>query len=122
MPARSSLVRLLSFLKPYRGRLVGAVAIALLASAAALAVPWVGRWALDGIVKTRDVAHVNRALILVGALWVLALALSFTRDVIAATMGFRVIADVREYLVAHAFYLPIAYFERSQHGDFLSRL
>jgi ABC-type multidrug transport system fused ATPase/permease subunit len=122
MLPRSSLVRLLTFLKPYRGRLLGGICVALLASGAALAVPWVGRWALDGIVSTRDPAHVNRALLVVGALWALSLALNFARDVISATMGYRVIADVRQSLVAHAFDLPVAYFDRSQLGDFLSRL
>jgi ABC-type multidrug transport system fused ATPase/permease subunit len=122
MLPRSSLVRLLSFLKPYRGRLLAGIVVALLASGAALSVPWVGRWALDGIVSTRDPAHVNRALLLVGALWAVSLGLNFARDVISSTMGYRVIADVRQSLVAHAFDLPVAYFDRSQLGDFLSRL
>jgi ATP-binding cassette, subfamily B, bacterial MsbA len=122
MSAHSPLVRLLAFLKPYRGWILGGAAVALLASAAALAVPWFGRSALDHIVTTRAADDVNDVLILLGALWLSAVGLTFVRDVVAAHMGHRVIADIRQYLVAHALRLPVAYFDRARLGDFMSRL
>jgi ABC-type multidrug transport system fused ATPase/permease subunit len=122
MPARSPLVRLLAFLKPYRGWIEGGIIVALLASAAALAVPWFGRRALDQILTTRAPGDVNEALIFLGALWLSAVGLNFARDVIAAHTGHRVIADIRQYLVAHTLRLPVAYFDRARLGDLMSRL
>jgi ABC-type multidrug transport system fused ATPase/permease subunit len=122
MQPRSSLVRLLAFLKPCRGWFVCGIAAALLASVTALAVPWFGRWALDHIVSTRAQSDVNRAFFVLGALWLSSVGLNFLRDVFAAQIGHRVIADVRQYVVDHVLHLPVAYFDRARLGDFMSRL
>src|SRR3712207_3865553 len=122
MLRRNSLVRLLTFLKPYRSWVVSGACIAVLASLVALAVPWFGRRVLDEVMVSRAPSDVTHGFFVLGILWIAAVGLTLVRDVLAASTGHRVIADIRQILGQHAVHLPVAYFDEARLGDFMSRL
>ena len=122
MSERSSVSRLLGFLAPYRDRLALAIGLTLLASLAALAIPWFGRFALDEIVETRAAQTIDRAFVVLGSLWLVAAVLAYTRDLIIQRVGHGVIADLRTRLVEHALTLRASYFDHARLGDLTARL
>src|SRR5688572_15152862 len=122
MSERSSVSRLLGFLAPYRHRLAVAIGLTLLASLAALAIPWFGRFALDEIVDTRAAQTIDRAFLVLGSLWLLAAGLAYTRELITQRVGHGVIADLRARLVEHALTLRASYFDHARLGDLTARL
>ena len=122
MSERSSVSRLLGFLAPYRDRLALAIGLTLLASLAALAIPWFGRFALDEIVETRAAQTIDRAFLVLGSLWLVAAVLAYTRDLITQRVGHGVIADLRARLVEHALTLRASYFDHARLGDLTARL
>jgi subfamily B ATP-binding cassette protein MsbA len=122
MSPRGSLPRLLGFLRPYRGLVSIAVAVTLLASVVALAIPWFGRSALDRVVATRATADVNHAFLVLGLLWLVAAALNLARDVLTNRLGHRIVTDLRQKVIVHALQLPVTYFDRARLGDLMSLL
>lgn len=122
MKPQGSLWRLLGFLRPYRRLASTAVAVTLLASCVALAVPWIGRSVLDRVVATRAAADVNHAFLVLGALWLIAAALILARNMLINHLGYRVITDLRQRVIVQALQLPVAYFDRARMGDLMSRL
>ncbi len=119
---RGSLSRLLGFLKPYQGRVSIAVAVTLLASVVALAIPWFGRPALDRVVATRAAADVHHAFLVLGVLLLVTAALNLARDVLTNRLGHRIVTDLRQKMIVHALQLPVAYFDRARLGNLMSLL
>src|SRR5687767_7039646 len=95
----AALARLLVFLKPYRLFATAAIALALLASAAALAIPVLGRNALDQALATRDLADLNRAFTVLAVLWAVSVTLNLLRDLAANQLGHSAVADLRRQLI-----------------------
>ncbi|MEZ0052215.1 ATP-binding cassette subfamily B protein [Mycobacterium sp. MAA66] len=125
-PARirgsSDLLRLLPYLRPYRGRWAGMVLTALVGLGTTVAIPLVTKAVIDGPVRHQD-QH---------GLWVLgtaALALGLVEAVLwfirrwlgaRATVG--VEADIRKDLYAQLQILPMSFHRRWQSGQLLSRV
>jgi ABC-type multidrug transport system fused ATPase/permease subunit len=122
MHPRSSVARLQSFLRPYRGEILIAMAVALLASVAALSVPWFGRWALDGIASSLAPEDVNDGFLVLGGLWLVAVMLAFLRDLLSSRLGHRITSDLRAEIVGHSLRLPLAYYDRHRVGELMSKL
>jgi ABC-type multidrug transport system fused ATPase/permease subunit len=118
----SSVARLLVFLRPHRPLVWLALCVGVAASVAALSVPWIGRWALDRIVTTRDPGEVDYAFLVVGILWVLSIGLNFVRDLLTTQISHLVARDLRHHIVVHALRLPVPYFEHTRLGDVISHL
>ena len=119
---RSSVSRLLVFLRPHRFVVWFALCVGVTASVTALSVPWIGRWALDRIITTRDPHEVDYAFVLLGLLWVFAIGLGFVRDLVTTQISHVVARDLRHHIVVHALRLPVPYFERTRLGDVISHL
>jgi len=118
----NSVARLLVFLRPHQLVVWLALCFGVAASIAALSVPWIGRWALDRIVTTRDPDEVDYAFLVLGFLWLLAIGLSFVRDLLTTQVSHLVARDLRHHIVVHALRLPVPYFEQTRLGDVISRL
>src|SRR5258708_34529682 len=101
-------VRLLGFLRPYRGGVVASAVLASLASAATVALPdLVGR-AVDGI-RTNDRAALTGFVLAIVGAGVLRLGLSVARRLIAGRVSLGVEYDVRNNLYSHLLSLELAF-------------
>lgn len=116
------LLRLLSYAKPYRVRLVVALISLLIAGGLGLAFPQVVGMLIDAAFVERDSNKLNQfALVLVG-LFASQAAFSFLRTYLLSYTGERIVADVRTQLYNHLTELPVSFFANRRVGELTSRL
>eukprot|EP01037_Dinobryon_pediforme_P008223 gene8223-8307_t len=121
-PSLRALLPLFPFALAYRGRMFGALAALIVASAATLTFPSAVRGVMDNGFSNSNAADINRYfLVLLGVAGVLALA-SATRYYLVITLGERVIADIRRSFFQHLAGLDAAFFDVSKVGELVSRL
>jgi ABC-type multidrug transport system fused ATPase/permease subunit len=121
VPYRRTFVRLLGFLRPYKGSLVVSTILAVLSQAAAIAIVLLVGEAIDGIEEqrgTRTLAWVVAAIMAVG---VLKAALMVGRRVISGRQALGIEKDMREGLYAHLLRLSFGFYDRHQTGQLMSR-
>lgn len=117
-----ALARLYPFAKPALPSLIGGALVGLGAAVASLMIPLVLQWAVDGPITTGD-----RTQILWGTLAVLALGVAEALMVFLRRRFVLTPAAGIEYSVRQAFYarlqrLPVAFHDRWQSGQLLSRM
>jgi len=116
------LLSLLPYVKRYRGHAAAALAALLLAALTTLVVPIAIRRMID-FGFSRESANLIDSyfavMIIVAA--VLALA-SAARFYLVTALGERIVADLREEVFGHLTSLSIAYFDRANSGELISRL
>lgn len=119
---RDVLRRVLRLAWPYRGKLVGFVAVIIAAALIALVPPLLFRQMIDRAIPEGD----RGALHLLAGLVVLAAfadaALAFVERWYSSTIGEGLIFDLRVALFDHVQRMPIAFFTRTQTGSLVSRL
>eukprot|EP01037_Dinobryon_pediforme_P002490 gene2490-2529_t len=121
-PSLRALLPLFPFALAYRGRMLGALAALIVASAATLTFPTAVRGVMDNGFSNSNAADINRYfLVLLAVAGVLALA-SATRYYLVITLGERVIADIRRSFFQHLAGLDAAFFDVSKVGELVSRL
>ena len=121
-----SLSGLLPFLRPYRGRIVLALILLVLAAAATLAFPIALRSLIDGgLIQTDKGAQVMALRTHFAELFAVAFALgmfSAGRFYMVSWLGERVTADLRNAVYSHVLHQSPEFFETTQTGEVLSRL
>ena len=117
-----ALARLFPFARPALPRLIGGALVGLGAAVASLLIPLVLQWAVDGPILTGDRGQIVGATLAVLGLGVLEALMVFLRRrfVLAPSTGI-------EYRIRQAFYdrlqrLPVAFHDRWQSGQLLSRM
>jgi ATP-binding cassette subfamily B protein len=116
----STFVRLLGWLRPYRG---GVVLSALLAAAAmvmTVAIPWLSGRAIDQIREGDRSGLTVLGLAVLGA-GVLRLALTVARRLLAGRVSLGVELDLRNSMYSHLQALELGFFDRQQTGQLMSR-
>ena len=113
--------RLLGFLRPYRRGVIWSGALAALAMVATVAIPELSSEAIDAIN-----AH-HRGALLTIALWVVAaglirLGLSAARRLVAGRVSLGVEYDLRNLMFRQLQSLELAFFDRQQTGQLMSRV
>ena len=114
--------RLLSYLKPYRGRMALAILALILSGAFGLAFPLVIVRLLDSVTKAADFGPLN---MLAGALVVIFLlqaAFGFVQSYLLSYIGERIVYDLRTSLYAHLQQLSLDFYAKRRVGDLVSRL
>src|SRR3954467_6082316 len=112
--------RLLGFLRPYRR---GVVVSGLLAAAAMVmtaAIPWLTGRAIDQM-REGDRSGLRTLALVVLAAGVLRIALTVARRLIAGRVSLGVELDLRQRMYAHLLSLELAFFDRQQTGQLMSR-
>src|SRR3954465_3502508 len=112
--------RLLGFLRPYRR---GVVVSALLAAAAMVmtaAIPWLTGRAIDQMREGDRSGRRTLAFAVLGA-GVLRIALTIARRLIAGRVSLGVELDLRQRMYGHLQSLELAFFDRQQTGQLMSR-
>ena len=112
--------RLLGFLRPYRMAAAASVVLAAAAMAATVAIPWLTGRAIDEA-RAGDRDALTRLVVAVAAAGLLRLALTIARRVIAGRVSIGVELDLREKLYGHLLRMELAFFDRQQTGQLMSR-
>jgi ABC-type multidrug transport system fused ATPase/permease subunit len=116
----STFVRLLGFLRPYRAGAVASLVLAALAMTFTVAVPWLTGRAIDDIQDgDRGGLKLLAGAIVLAAL--LRIALSVARRLVAGKVSLGVEYDLRNLLYRHLQSLELAFFDRQQTGQLMSR-
>ena len=116
------LLRLLSYTKPYRVRLIVALISLLIAGGLGLAFPQVVGMLIDAAFVERDSHKLNQFALLLVGLFASQAGFSFLRTYLLSYTGERIVADVRTQLYNHLTELPVSFFANRRVGELTSRL
>ncbi len=116
----SVFTRLLAFLKPYRRPVTWAFLLAAGAMVMTVLIPYLTGRAIDAI-RTHHRHALTTWVIAIAVAGVLRLALSVTRRVVAGRVSLGVEVDLRNRLYGHLQRLELAFFDRQQTGQLMSR-
>ncbi|MCS5521772.1 ABC transporter ATP-binding protein/permease [Curtobacterium flaccumfaciens pv. oortii] len=116
-----AIARIYPYVKPYQGRLIGGMAAAMGASLVALAIPYVLQWLVDGPLSSRDSAQIWPAGLGVLALGVLEAFFISSRRRLVMRPSTRIETSMRNSLYAKLQDLPVAFHDRWESGQLLSR-
>ena len=119
---RRRLATLARLTAPYKTRTTFSIFSLLLATATALAPPFLSKYAIDDGIRKQDL----------GALWVIVIAfllaglanwgMSYVQTYLTGWVGERILADLRIKLFGHLQRLSLGFFERNRAGVIISRL
>jgi ATP-binding cassette subfamily B protein len=113
--------RLRGFVRPYAGRMVVLVAAALGSQLAPVVVPLVTRHIIDGPLRSGDRSALPLLALLVFGLGVVESAMIMLRRWVMTKSALGVETDLRDELYRHLQRLPVAFHDRWQSGQLLSR-
>jgi len=115
-----TLRRLLTFLRPYRAAVIGSLVLAALAMTMTVAIPFLTGRAIDRVrADDKDALVVLGIAVAVAGL--LRLLLTVVRRIVAGRVSLGVEYDLRERLYAHLLAQELAFFDRQQTGQLMSR-
>ncbi len=115
-------MRLLAYVRPYRGRMLLAI-IALLASTLlGLLMPLVISQVIDVVFVESNEALLNRAAALLSVIFLVQAIFSFVNRYHISYVGERVVADLRRQLYDHLVNLSLRFFADRRTGEIVSRL
>src|SRR5919107_269670 len=112
--------RLLGFLRPYRRGVAISGVLAAAAMVMTAAIPWLAGRAIDQIRDGDRPGLRTLALAVLGA-GVLRIALTVTRRLVAGRVSLGVEVDLRQRMYGHLQSLELAFFDRQQTGQLMSR-
>src|SRR5689334_25359386 len=119
---RRRLGALVRLTRPYRTRTLLSVVSLLLATATALAPPFLSKYAVDDGIRQHDLAKLWW---IVGAFLVAGLlnwGMSYAQTYLTGWVGERILADLRNRLFDHLQDLSLGFYERNRAGVIISRL
>jgi ABC-type multidrug transport system fused ATPase/permease subunit len=119
---RRRLGTLVRLTRPYRTRTLLSIVSLLLATATALAPPFLSKYAVDDGIREHDLTKlwwIVGAFLLAGLLnW----AMSYAQTYLTGWVGERILADLRNRLFDHLQRLSLGFYERNRAGVIISRL
>ena len=110
------------YLRPYRGRIAGALAALVVAAACFLVIGQGLKRVVDAGFAQGDPTALNQALFALLAVIVVMAASVWARFYLVSWLGERVVADLRRDVFAHLLELSPAFFEQARTGEVISRL
>lgn len=115
--------RLLSYLHPYRGKLVLALICMALVSLTTLAVPWIlGRELIDRVILAKNLSLLNLIAIALVVLVAIKGLFSYGQTYLMSFVGYRVITDLRNKVYQHLQRLSLSFYKRKRTGEIMSRV
>ncbi len=114
--------RLLTYVRPYRGRLVVAGVLVVLDGLVGLAGPYLTKEAIDHGIRHHDLGHLDRVAVLYLSVLLVGFGLSYLHTQIMQRVGQHVMMDLRMALFHHLQRLPVAYFDRHPIGRLMTRV
>lgn len=114
--------RLLTYVRPYRSLVAGALLLIVVESVMQLAGPLLTRWVIDVALPAGDRGLVVQVALLFVGLLVLQFAAAYAETLLTSLLGQRVMRDLRGALFRHLQRLPVAYFDRTPVGRMVTRV
>lgn len=114
--------RIYRWVKPYRGRLVVGLALAVTGSLAGLASPVVWRYLVDAIVPGGDASRLGQITLLLLGIYLLGGALGLASGYLLNLAGLRLTMDLRLALYEHLQTLSLGFFGERRTGELVSRV
>jgi ATP-binding cassette subfamily B protein len=121
VPYRRTFIRLLGFLRPYKGSLLVSTILAVLSQAAAIAIVILVGQAIDGIEAQRGTATLAWVVLAILVVGFLKAAFMVGRRLISGKQALGIEKDMREGLYAHLLRLSFGFYDRHQTGQLMSR-
>ncbi len=119
---RRVVVRLLAYLQPYRGRMLGAVALMFLSTGLTLATPYLVKIAIDDYIAAGDASGLTRIALLTAAAFGGIYVAAVGQTYLLSWVGQKVLATLRSQLFAHLQRVSIGYHDRHIIGVTVSRV
>ncbi len=119
---RTTLRRLLVYLKPHALALLFAGLMVVLRSLLQIAGPYLSGRAVDAYITHGDLAGLHRLMLLLLAVYVGTWLTHAAQSMTTITVGQKVLYAMREQLFQHFQRLSLDFFDRSEAGDLMSRL
>jgi len=119
---RGALRRLLARLRPYRVSLVMAFLLVLVSSLLSLLVPVLMQLAIDGFIKTGDLAGLGRVVLAMLAAYLGSWLLGAVQGTVMTRVSQQAMRTLRRDLFDHLQMLSLSFFDRRQPGELMSRL
>jgi len=113
---------LLGLLRPYRGKVALMFVALIIATAAALAPPYLAGKAIDSGILAEDIGALNLIAAAFVASAVIFAAASYAQTYITGWVGQRALQDLRERIFAHIQKMSIGFFTRRSPGVLISRM
>ncbi|MFZ5432519.1 MAG: ABC transporter ATP-binding protein [Calditrichota bacterium] len=117
-----ALIRLLPYLRPYRGAIILGLLIAVANNAIMAIGPWLLKLAVDSLQSTAKAHHLAKYAGLIVVVAIVAGILRFYLRKIMIGMSRHVELDLRNSLFAHLEKLPAAFYSRNRTGDLITRM
>jgi len=122
-PPAAALLRVFwPYLRPHRGRIIGAVVSLLMVAGALLTMGRGLAYLVDEGLGRQDPALLDRAVVGTALIALVLAAGSYLRTTLVNQIGEQVLADVRRAVFAHLMTLPPAWYETARTGDVLARI
>ena len=109
-------------MRPYRWRLVFAIATLIVASGLSLVYPQAARYAIDGGVTKQSSSTLDRVVLLLIVVFLAHAVLVWLRHYSMSWLGERVVADLRVRVFDRLLTLPLAWFHERRTGELVGRL
>lgn len=109
-------------MRPYRALVASALAFIAVTSLTQLAGPLITRWVIDTALPKRDTGLVLGAALAYVVMLLVQFASTYGETITTALVGQRVMRDLRQELISHLQYLPIAFFDRNPVGRLVTRV
>ena len=114
--------RLLAYVRPYAGLVIGALTVLMMEGVLQLAPPLLTRHVIDVAIPAGDAAGIREAaLLLVGAL-LLQVSCGYLETLLTGILGQKVMHDLRRELFARLQRLPIPFFDKHPVGRLVTRV
>ena len=114
--------RLLSYVRPYRRLVLGALAFLFVDGALQLVGPFLTRRVIDVAVPARDLGMVRSAAVIFLAALIAQFICSYAETWLTSLLGQRVMRDLRIEIFAHLQRLSISFFDRNPVGRLITRV
>ena len=114
--------RLLRYVRPYGGLVLGAVVLLCIEGGLQLVGPVLTRRVIDVAIPARDVGMLRTATLLYGLSLLLQFVAGYGETVLTGLLGQRVMRDLRTELFAQLQRLPVAFFDRNPVGRLVTRV
>lgn len=118
---KATVKRIVSYIGRNRALLVGMLAVTVAATVLNVAAPSVSGKAIDAL-AVLDMGAMGKWLALLGAVYLVAAALTYFQTLFAAKLSQYTVRTMRNDLFAKISRLPIKYIDTHKHGDIMSRM
>nr|WP_223275830.1 ABC transporter ATP-binding protein [Paenibacillus elgii] len=118
---RAAIRRLWGYLKRQRAALAGVIAFVLLGLALSLAGPYLIGTAIDRYIALRDPNGLLQLCVLLLAVYIGGSIVSWLQTYVMSGIAGRTVWELRRDLFAHMQELPVRFFDKTSHGELMSR-